>query len=107
MYKLLTINNEDYKLKLNTQNIIDAEEKIGMNLILIFGVDGRRLPTTKEMMTIFFHSLQAYQHGIKYSDACSLFDSWIEEGHTTSEFIPILFEIFRESGIIKNKESKN
>lgn len=101
-----TVKNEDYKLKLTTQEIINVEDKIGKNLILLFGRDGQSIPTVKDMITILHHSLQPYNHGFKYTDTCKLFDDWLEEGNTTNGFIPIMVEILKDSGVMKKGETE-
>lgn len=102
MYYTLTIKDRDYKLKLTTEAICQVEDKLGGSLLLIFGMNGDKLPTTREMITIFTYALQAYIPAMKSKEAAKLFDDWIEDGHTYTDFIPIIFEIFKVSGIIKN-----
>ena len=94
-----TAGNKDYKLRLNTRNTILLEKQLGCNPLSIFG-DGETIPTVTVMVAILHASLQQYNHGINLNDAYDIFDTWIEEGNSTTDFIPIILEIYKASGII-------
>ena len=61
------------------------------------------------MVAILHASLQAYNHGITLNDADDIFDAWLSEGHATTDFIPVILELYQVSGIIpkEKKEEKN
>ena len=106
MYHTLEINNKDYKLRLSTKNIVNLEKQLGCNPIAIFG-DGDRIPTITEMVQIFYAALQQLHHGINLNDAYDIFDEYLSE-HSATEFIPVILEIYRASGLIgKETEEKN
>lgn len=96
--------NKDYKLRLNTRNVIMLEKQLGCNPISIFG-NGDTIPSVTTMVAILHASLQAYHHGITLNDAYDVFDEWLAEGHATTDFIPVILEIYQASGIIP-KETK-
>lgn len=103
-YYSFTAGNTDYKLKLTTAAIVEAEEKIGYNLIqLFYNTRMGKLPTVKEMVTILHYSLQAYHHNLKLNDTYAIFDAWLDD-HQIMQFLPIILEIFKVSGIIKLEE---
>ena len=102
MYVDFTAGNKDYKLRLNTRNIVTLEKQLGMNPLAIFG-DGDTLPTLTTMIQILYASLQQYNHGISLMDAYDIFDAWLEDGHVMTEFLPIIIEIYKASGIIKEE----
>jgi hypothetical protein len=91
--------NKDYKLRLNTRNTIMLEKQLGCNPLSIFG-DGDTIPTITTMVLILHAALQPYNHGININDAYDIFDSWLDEGHASTDFIPIILEIYKASGII-------
>ncbi len=96
-----------YKLRLNTRNVVVLEKQLGMNPLSIFG-DGTTIPTVTTMVTILHVSLQQYQHGITLNDAYDIFDEYLEEGHTVTDFLTVILEIYKVSGIIANDtEPKN
>lgn len=99
MYVDFTANNKDYKLRLNTRNIVSLEKQLGCNPLSIFG-NGDTIPTVTTMVAILHASLQQYHHGISLADAYGIFDSWIEDGNTSVDFVPVILEIYKASGII-------
>lgn len=103
-YVDFTAANKEYKLRLNTRNIVALEKKLGCNPLAIFGADGDRLPTITEMVDILHNSLQQFNHSISLNDACDIFDDYLADGHTATEFIPVIMEIYKASGIINSDE---
>ena len=93
--------NKAYKLRLNTRNIVTLEKQIGCNPLGIFGLDGGRIPKVTEMVAVLHSSLQHFHHGISFEDAYNIFDAYLEDGHSTTDFIPNIIEIYKVSGIIK------
>ena len=100
--------NKDYKLKLNTRNTISLEKQLGCNPIAIFG-SGDTIPTITVMVRILHASLQSFEHGITLDDAYDIFDQWLEDGHVMTDFITVIIDIYKASGIMKDTEgnSKN
>lgn len=99
--------NKTYKLRLNTRNIVMLEKQLGSNPLNIF-MDGKaeRIPTITEMVVILHASLQQYNHGITLNDAYDIFDEYLAEGRAATDFIPVILEIYRASGIIpKDKKA--
>jgi hypothetical protein len=91
--------NKAYKLRLNTRGVVALEKVIGCNPLAIFG-DGDTIPTVTVMVAILHASLQQYHHGITSNDAYDIFDSWLADGHTSIDFVPIILEIYKASGIV-------
>ena len=100
------VDNKSYKLRLNTRNVVLLEKQLGCNPLNIFG-DGETIPTITVMVAILHAALQQYNHGISLNDAYDVFDAWLAEGHATTDFIPIILEIYKASGIIQKDEVKN
>lgn len=108
MYYEFTAGNKTYKLRLNTRNIIALEQKLGCNPIMVFGVEGEKIPTVSAMVVILHASLQALEHGISLKDAEDIFDSYLEDGNTSVDFVKVIMELYKVSGIIPaDKEEKN
>jgi hypothetical protein len=98
------VGNEVYKLRLNTRNIVALEKSLGCNPLSIFGA-GDTVPTVTVMVAVLHASLQQYQHGITMNDAFDIFDKFLDDGHSSVEFIPVIIDIYKASGIIpKNIE---
>lgn len=99
MYFDFEAGNKAYKLRLTTKAIMDLESKIGCNPMMIFG-NGNRVPTVTEMVHILHQSLTPLNHGVTLNNAMSIFDAWLEEGHTPTDFIQVIIGIYKASGII-------
>lgn len=104
MYLDFEAGNKAYKLRLNTRNIVALEKQLGCNPMAIFGADGQNLPTVSQMVSVLWASLQQYQHGITMDDAYNIFDDFLSDGHTMVDFFPILFDIYKESGLVPKTE---
>lgn len=105
-YIEFSAGNKDYKLRLNTRNTVMLEKQLGCNPLSIFG-DGETIPTITIMVAILHASLQQYNHSINLNDAYDIFDTWLDEGHATTDFIPIILDIYKASGIIPKEEVKD
>lgn len=105
-YVEFSAGNKDYKLRLNVRNTVMLEKQLGCNPLSIFG-DGETIPTITTMVAILHASLQQYNHGISLNDAYDVFDAWLDEGNSSTDFIPIILDIYKASGIIpKDKEEE-
>jgi hypothetical protein len=98
-YVDFSAGNKDYKLRLNTRNVVALERQLGGSLLSIFGT-GNTMPTVEAMVMILHASLQQYNHGISLNDAYNIFDNWLAEEHTTVDFVYIILEIYKVSGLV-------
>lgn len=109
MYVDFSAGGKEYKLRLNTRNIVSLEKALGMNPLAIFG-NGDTMPTITTLVTILHASLQQYQHNITLDDAYDIFDNYLADGNTMTDFIPVVLDLYRVSGLIRkteNGEGKN
>lgn len=107
MYYDFSAGNKEYKLRLNTRNIVGLEKKLGCNPLAIFG-KGDTIPTVTVMVSVLHASLQQYHHGISIDDAYDIFDAYITDGNSTTDFINVIVEVYKVSGIInENVIEKN
>jgi hypothetical protein len=114
LYTTITIKNRDYKARITAKACVDLEKKLGTNPLNIFiGMaqsDELKLPSLNEILIIIHASLQAYEHKITMDDVYELYDNFIEEGHTYTDLMPIIFDIYKVSGLIPEEvefEAKN
>lgn len=106
LFTTLKTKNQEYKLRLNVKSLINLEKRLGKNPMSIFmGIKKDELPLMEDMLVIFHESLQNQQHGITIDDVYNIYDEYIEEGNTYVDFISVILDIFKTSGIIK-EESK-
>lgn len=104
LYTDFSAGNKDYKLRLNTRAVVALEKQIGCNPLAIFG-DGSTMPTITVMVQVLHSALQAYHHGISLNDAFDIFDEYLEE-HTASDFLNVIFDIYKASGLIPDKATE-
>ena len=74
---------------------------------MIFGLNGDRIPQVTEMVAILWASLQQYNHGFSEADTYKLFDGWLEDGHIPTDFIKVIVEIYKASGLMREDDEKN
>lgn len=103
MYVDFTAGNKNYKLRLSTRNTVMLEKQLGCNPLAIFG-NGDTIPTVTTMVNVLYASLIQYNHGITLNDAYDIFDEYLADGHSVTDFINILLEIYKVSGLIKMEE---
>lgn len=110
MYYDFKAGNNEYKLRLNTRSTVALEKQLGCNPIMIFGANGDSIPTVSTMVVILHASLQAYEHGITLEKAYDIFDAYLEDGNTAVDFVKVIMEIYKASGIVpsgaENKDSE-
>lgn len=102
--------NKSYRLRLNTRNIVLLEKQLGCNPLSIFGA-GDTVPTMTAMVAVLHASLQQYEHGITLNDAYDIFDAYLDDGHAMTDFIMVIMDIYKASGLIpknaKEQDEKN
>lgn len=91
---------KSYKLRLNTRNTVALEKVLGCNPLHIFDTTGERMPAVTTMVAVLHASLQQYHHGISMNDAYDIFDAYLEDGHSVDEFIYVILDIYKQSGLI-------
>lgn len=103
MYVDFTAGNKEYRLRLNTRNIVNLEKQLGCNPLAIFG-NGDELPTITTMVAILYASMQQYNHGITLDKAFDIFDEYLED-HSMTDFLPVIIDIYKTSGLIKDEDA--
>lgn len=106
LYYDFIVENESYKLRLSTRNIIALEKQLGCNPLAIFG-DGETLPTISAMVNVLYASLQQLNHGIGLNEAYDIFDRYLADGNTVTDFIQVILEVYKVSGLIADNSEKN
>lgn len=106
MYIDFTAGNKDYKLRLSIRATVALEKQLGVNPLMIFG-NGETIPTITTMVQVLHAALQQYNHGISMDDAYNIFEAWLNDGNTITDFLPIIIDVYKVSGIIKQDEEKN
>lgn len=97
--------NKVYKLRLSTRNTVQLEKQLGCNPLSIFG-NGDTIPTITTLVYILHASIQQLNHSVTLNDAYDIFDTWLAEGHSMTDFLPIVLEIYKVSGIISGEKEE-
>lgn len=105
MYVDFKAGNKEYKLRLSTRNTVQLEKQLGCNPLAIFG-NGDTLPTVTTMVQVLHASLQQFHHEITLNDAFDVFDAYLGDGNSATDFIQVLLEIYKVSGLIKVEEDE-
>lgn len=105
-YIEFTAGNETYKLRLTTRHVISLEKQLGCNPLMIFGA-GDRVPSITQMVYILHYALQSYQHNINLDKTFDIWDAYLEDGHAVTDFIQVIVDIYKASGIMKNQEGNS
>lgn len=102
MYVDFKAAEKEYKLRLNTRNIVALEKQIGCNPLMLFGMDEKnpRVPTISEMVSVLHASLQQFQHNISINEAYDIFDNYLAEGNAPTDFLSVIIEIYKVSGLM-------
>ena len=103
MYVDFTAGDKAYKLRLSIRATVALEKKLGVNPLMIFE-DGSTIPTITTMVNILHAALQQYNHGISVEDAYNIFETWLNDGNSVVDFLPIIIDVYKVSGIIKQEE---
>lgn len=106
LYVDFNAGGNNYQLRLNTRNVVALEKQLGKNPLAIFG-SGDRLPTITEMVQVLYASLQQLNHGISLDKAYDIFDDYLADGHNTTDFINVIIEVYRASGIIAKETGED
>lgn len=104
-YVIFTAGTKEYKLKLPTKSIVLLERQLGCNPLAIFG-NGEQMPTVTTMVAVLHASLQQLQHGITMVDAYGIFDDYLQDGNSMTDFVQVILDIYRASGLLRD-EAKN
>lgn len=100
MYYDFNAGGKEYKLRLNTRATVLLEKQLECNPLGIFGT-GDTIPTVTTMVNILHASLQQYHHGVDINEAYNIFDAWLEDNHAVTDFVAVIIELYKVSGIIK------
>ena len=103
LYTDFTVGENNYQLRLNTRNVVMLEKMLGKNPLAIFG-NGDAIPTVTEMVAVLYASMQSLNHGITLDKTYDIFDAYLADRHNTTDFIAVIIEVYKVSGLISIEE---
>ena len=103
------VGDKTYQLSLTTRSVVLLERQLGCNPISIFlNGDDARIPSVTEMVNVLHAALQRFNHGVDMNTAYSIFDDYLADGHSITDFIPTIVDLYKVSGLMpKDEDSKN
>ena len=107
-YHLWKVGEEEFKLKLTTQEIVNIESKIGTNLLSVISkTEDGSVPPLKIMLLITHGAMKKFHHGIKEQDVITLFDKYCDEGGNQISFMTDVFiPIYQVSGFFSQPQAE-
>lgn len=99
-HHVINIAGQELKCRLNTQNTIAIEKKLGGKNVLKVIMD-EEIPSVEVVLNILHASLQALEHGYTMDKVYQLYDEYVEEGKTYTDLIPELMNVLEISGFFK------
>lgn len=103
MYVDFQAGSNEYKLRLSTRAVVALEKSLGCNPISIFGA-GDVIPTITVMVQVLHASLQQFHHGTTMDAAYDIFDAYLADGHAMTDFIAVIVDLYKQSGLIREQE---
>lgn len=103
-------DEEEYKLKLQGQQIAELEAKLGGKNLMAWLGDGTSITAPLRVMLMIIHgAMQRYHHNIKMQDVYAIYDRYVENGGTmVSLYSDVYIPLFQVSGFfpIEQTETK-
>ncbi len=99
-FHVINIANKELKCRLNTQNTIQLERKLGGKNVLKVLMDDQ-IPSLEMVLSTLHASLQALEHGYTMEKVYDLYDEYIENGNTYIDLVPELISVLEVSGFFK------
>ena len=99
----MTVNGEEYKMRLTASAIMQIEKKLGKPLF-------KALETIQDNMvetitTIIWGAMQPRNAGFTMEKATALFDDYIDDGRSIEELMLEINDLFEASGFFKKGQA--
>lgn len=107
-YTEFKVGENEYKLRLGAQQVIQVEKKLGGKNVLdmFMKVGGNSMPTLNECLIVLHGSMQKLNHGVTMEKVYDIYDEYVEEGNTYTDLMPVLIDVMKVSGFFKEKKQK-
>lgn len=103
-YVVWQVGELELKLKLTTSKIVELEEKYKCNLISL--ISNGNVPPLAVMLNITHAAAKKYREDIKYKVVNDMFDDYVENGGSQTEFMTQVFlPIFQVSGFFSQAQT--
>ena len=99
----LTINGEDYKLRLTASAIMQIEKKLGKSLFS--ALETIRENMIETLITIIWGAMQPFNANTTFEKASLLFDRYIDDGNSIEDLMLEINSLFEASGFFKKGQA--
>lgn len=102
-----TVEDVEYKLVLEAQQIAELEEKFGgKNLMSVIGDNSTGIPSLRTMMLVTQAAMTRFNHGLKLTDVYELYNKYIDAGGSMVDFYTdVYMQIFNVSGFFPKEQA--
>lgn len=106
MYYIWNVGDKEYKLRLSARDLVDLEKRLGTNPLNLFMdmAQNEKVPSLTPLLQIIQASMSTFQHGTDMNKMYDIYDNFVANDGTLTDLIPVCLEIFKVSGIIKDKK---
>lgn len=103
MYTIWKVGDKEYRLRLTTQATVlfEKQMKVGMTAVLDHVAD------VSVIVGLIWAAMQQYNHGISLQDVFTLYDTFIADGGTVADIIPIEQDLLAQMGYCEGRDTKN
>ena len=103
LYHTLTVNGEEYRLRLTASAILAIEKKLGKSLFQ--ALEHIQDNMVETITTILWGAMQPLQSGFTLEKAMQLYDGYIDEGHSLEDLMQEVHKLFEASGFFKKGQA--
>lgn len=101
-------DNTEYKLRLTAQNCVKLEKDLGKNpLDVISNITEHNLPKLSDLIRVVHAAMLAFNSGVTLEKVYSIYDTWVESGHSLIDLIPLIVDIYKGAGIIPDRDEQD
>lgn len=104
---IITIKEQNYNLKLTIKGVINLEQKMGtnpINVLMNMAQNTSSMPEIGKLALILHEAFQPFNHGITLDETYGLMDDYFNEGHSLTDLIQLIVDLFTSSGLIPKEE---
>ena len=103
-FHTLTVGGKEYKLRLTASAIMAIEKKLGKSLFA--ALENIQENMVETITTIIWAAMQPFNSNFSFEKATSLFDEYIDEGHSFEDLMKEINTLFVASGFFKKGQVK-
>ena len=103
VFHTLVVGGEEYKLRLTAGAIMSIEKKLGKSLFT--ALEGIQENMVETISTIIWGAMQPMNANFPFEKAITLFDQYIDEGHSIEDLMQEINALFEASGFFKKGQA--